>query len=664
MAAKKRGSPLLSLERLLASMPGNVYWKDRNGRYLGCNEKMAKILKLKSPAGIVGKTLHDLLEKSLADPLEKIDEEVMKNNVEHTLEERCIAADGSLAVYLTKKIPLLDQQDSVIGLLGISFDITERKEAEEALRTAQAELKKINFYLNAILRYLPENLYVLDQDSRVLICNESQATYFGLDNAETLLEKNVFDIANMLGWKDQKIAEAIRENDLEVMQTKQTKRVEESLFVDGKETIVLSCKHPLLTDTGEVVGVVGISTDITEQKRIEVELAQAKLAAENANQAKTNFLAMISHDLRSPLNAIANLTDILTRDTNLTAVQLAHINDISASSRYLSALITNILNFTKLEASKLELSIASFDLKKMISSVINSMQHQLEGKAIALLLEYDDQAPTTFVGDALRIQQVVVNLIGNAIKFIEQGSIRVTVICTQQTEQAATLMISIIDTGRGISQDKLGIIFDRFTQVDQNKNVVGTQAAAGLGLGLAICRELIILMGGQIGVESEVGKGSRFWFELTLPLAATDEVPLSLAEQAIKDISTPKQQWRVLLIEDDLINQRVVSYLLDECGCRVDVAAKGQQAITLWGQHAYDVVFIDMNLPDMHGTEIAKHIRDQETKRKSSPTILVALTGSALEEERRAFLAVGINDILIKPLQKHHLEQLIQEHSN
>ena len=304
------------LENIITQIPCNVYWKDRNGYYLGCNDSNLRAISCKSIKDFIGKTAYELLPSKFAAAVTKIDEQVMSSGKALVFEEAGTNHHGEEIIYLTHKIPLFDENKEIIGLLGISFDIAERKKTELELKKtkelAEHQSKVSNIYLKNLIARLPENFYWMDKEGRILGSNENQANLFGLSSSK-LLGKNIYDVAKLLGW-DQSIPDAIRKNDLEVMTTKQAKQLEETVILNHEERIFLAYKNPLVDDQGEVMGVFGVAIDITERKRMEQELLIAKEKAELANHAKSAFITNMSHDIRTPFSGILGFSKILQKE--------------------------------------------------------------------------------------------------------------------------------------------------------------------------------------------------------------------------------------------------------------------------------------------------------------------------------------------------------------
>ncbi len=405
---------------------------------------------------------------------------------------------------------------------------------------------------------------------------------------------------------------------------------------------------PIRDSDGVLFGFAGIADDITEDVLREQELRLAKEKAENANQAKSDFLAMMSHELRTPLNAILGMTQILSASP-LTSEQQDQLEVVTKSGQSLLCLLNDILDFAKLEVGKLTFSIEEFDLIATLNTVTTDMSKLAENKNLRFILKTDPKLPSHVTGDSKRLQQILINLIANAIKYTEEGSVTLMVEAKLITQTRAAFVFTVSDTGIGIPQTKLENIFDKFQQIDS----VYKRKHEGVGLGLAIVKELVDKMSGTIKVTSVVGSGSTFI--CTLPMdfrSALHHAAESGLSYVKKNNNFQQFHAKVLVVEDNAINQKIAVALLEQLGCVVDVVDNGQCAIEKF-QTGYDLIFLDIGLPDMDGFEVAKCIREIEDNNNHLP--IIALTAHVFAQDKKRCFEVGMDEVMAKPVMRSDL---------
>jgi signal transduction histidine kinase/ActR/RegA family two-component response regulator/HPt (histidine-containing phosphotransfer) domain-containing protein len=400
-------------------------------------------------------------------------------------------------------------------------------------------------------------------------------------------------------------------------------------------------------------GLVSVHRDVTEARQAEQRLAEAKAAAERANQAKSDFVAVVSHEMRTPLNGIIGMNALL-RDGELSEEQRQYSGIIAESAETLLALINDILDVSKMESGKVDLAAEPFPLAEALTSAAELIAPRAATKGISFVVDVPETARMTVVGDEVRLKQVVLNLLSNAVKFTETGSVRLSAAATAAAPGAVDLRVEVADTGIGIAPDVLGRLFTKFTQADSSI----TRRFGGTGLGLAICKQVVTLMGGEIGAQSEPGRGSVFRFVVRLPVMPVDAM---LSPQALPAVPRDPQapDWsgrRVLVVDDQEVNRTVVRHYLVRAGCDAVEAATGEDAVRLCRTERFDAVLMDNSMPGMTGIQAASEIRGELGA--AAPPI-VALTADAAPGARTRFLGSGMDGYLAKPVRPADLEEVL-----
>jgi PAS domain S-box-containing protein len=657
-------------------------------------------------------------------------------------------------------------------ITGLCWDSTEEN------RTAAALVREQDL-MSALMDNLPDLIYFKDRESRFIAVNRAMYSRAGFRNQSEMLGKTDKDL-----YADEHADTALADEQ-KIMQTGEPVLgiEEEEIWPDGHVTWVSTSKMPLRDSKGEVVGTFGLSRDITERKRIESELIKAKELAEIANRAKSQFLAVMSHEIRTPMNGVIGMINLLD-NTELTETQRDYADVIRNSGEALLDVVNDILDFSKIESGRMELESAPFILRQCIEEAIDLFATDIRGKCLDVAYLISPEVPPSLEGDVVRLRQIFVNLIGNAVKFTDRGEVIIRVTRQKRSDERCDLLFSVADTGIGISKEGIEKLFQPFQQVDSST----TRFYGGTGLGLAISKRLASLMGGTMWVTSKPGVGSTFFF--TAIMAASDlpdaeeqrhdpallkscsalivddnasnrqilkiqleawgmtaesvsngvEALRKISEQrydvALLDFQMPemdgvslareiakrttlrlmllsssgdlltredallfecqvpkpikqlalfngllrivagkapplalasknqfdsglaqKQPLRILLAEDNLVNQKVALKMLSQLGYAVDLAVNGLRVLEALGKSRYDVIFMDAHMPEMDGVEATRIIRERFTDQRP---VIVALTAAALPGDREKFLSLGFDDYLSKPLKPQALQEVIR----
>lgn len=409
---------------------------------------------------------------------------------------------------------------------------------------------------------------------------------------------------------------------------------------------------PVRDEGGEITHFLAIKRDITDHKRMEEELQRALQAAQAANRAKMSFLAMMSHEVRTPMNGILGMGQLLLQ-TPLTEEQREYLNILQRSAEVLLSVLNDILDFSKIEAGKLTLEQIPFNLHQLVQEIGLLFLPKARQQGLRLEVKIAPEVPPFVQGDPVRLRQIVSNLVSNALKFTPEGEVRIEVTSLgSQVPDEARIRLSVHDTGIGIPADKQAIIFDAFAQAEESTS----RKYGGTGLGLSICKELTKLMNGQIGVESEEGKGSTFWVELPLALSAAPETELKDQESSLE----MPLGLQVLLAEDNEVNQKVAIRMLEKLGCKIEVAKNGREAVEKTAASVYDVVLMDCQMSEMDGYEATRLIRQRE-QATGRHQVIIALTAHAFSGDRDRCLACGMDDYLEKPIKLESLVQMLRK---
>ena len=527
-------------------------------------------------------------------------------------------------------------ESMVIGTVDVGNTTTEPYKLEQALRRQKRFLKSM---MNAI----PDLIFYKNTEGVYLGCNKAFAERFIGLSEEDIIGKTDLDFV-----KDRELAEFFRQMDREMLAAGVPRSNEETITLfDGTVVEIETMKTPFFDEEGCISGLIGVSRDITARKLAERELVLARQEAEEASVLKSQFLANMSHEIRTPLNGILGFLQMLEQ-TELSGIQKEYAQGARTGSQILLSLINDVLDFSKIEAGKLTLEHKAFGLHGEIDKVVNLLTPRA-GCDIGIEIAMEDDLPAMLIGDSSRLKQILLNLMGNALKFTEKGFVRLSVERIDPEEEEIVLHFRVSDSGIGIREEQMESLFQPFIQADAST----CRRYGGSGLGLSIVKELAHLMGGEAWAESKFGKGSVFHFTARFQPAEgvlTDEeraanrpLPIELT-QASRASRVPK----ILLAEDNAINVKLIAVMLEYRGLVCDIAIDGAEAVNAFRKKDYDLILMDCQMPEMDGFEATRIIRE-EGKSGKRPTI-IAMTANAMTGDRSGCLAAGMDDYISKPI--------------
>ncbi|WP_295748573.1 PAS domain S-box protein [Undibacterium sp.] len=650
------------LENVMNTLGEGVYTLDAEGKCNFVNAEAQKILGW-SLAQLYGRQLHDVIHAidvdgrnvALADC--KISNCINTGQVFRSENEYFKDQSGRVFPVSIVASPIFEN-GNIVGSVAAFQDVTARHAADAALR--QSETKQRMLLDNAA-----DAVFVADKNERWIYVNDLALSMLGFSRDE-LIGSTIYDLLP-LEYREiskQRFGDKLRRDKLI--------RREIHLLTKAQGQVPVEMNVALLPDGS----IYGSCRDITERKVFETALIRAKEGAESASKIKSEFLATMSHEIRTPMNGIIGMTE-LALDTQLSSEQRDYLEMVKSSSHALLSIINDILDFSKIESGKLVLEKIEFPLAELITTSLKAMALRADQKGLALVCKIDPRLPKTLQGDPGRVRQVITNLIANAIKFSEHGNITLELRLAHQMGSLVEVFFSVTDTGIGIAKEKQAAIFEPFSQADAST----TRKYGGTGLGLSICTRLVESMQGQLRVQSELGKGSTFYFtgifgiahELgseDLAIESNSEIALGKqssetadgADVRLAEHDSSNKQLRILLAEDNLINQKLVLALLKKWGHSVAVAETGKLAIQHFMQNPYDLILMDMQMPEMGGIEATQLIRQIENGSSHIP--IIAMTANAMTGDQQRCLDAGMDHYLSKPIQTQVLHELLLSYAS
>jgi PAS domain S-box-containing protein len=626
------------LRLILDSIPQQVFWKDINLVFKGCNKNWAKSAHIKQASDVIGKTDYDLFpNQKIAQFYRNKDLQVMQSKqpeMNLIAPKQKPGEDGQTIWLDISRIPMLDQQDNVIGILGVLEDITERKKIDEKLRLTQFSVDKSRDYV-----------LLTDQKGSLIYANEAAAKLLGYSQDE-LLQMQVQDIdlnasknAWSISWDELKNQSSLTFESMHKMRGGEIIDVEITLNYLEYNHKEYSC---------------AIVRDIRDRKLAEMALQEAKVAAETANKAKSEFLARMSHELRTPMNAILGFTQLINRDLQHHPQQpiqqhQQHLEIINRSGEHLLNLINDVLEMSKIEAGRIALNPSCFNLLKLLDWIKEMFLLKAQSKGLDLKFEIADSVPQCIQTDESKLRQVLINLLSNAIKFTSTGFIQLNV-----WSDSPRLYFEVKDTGLGIADDEIETVFDAFIQTESGRN-----SEQGTGLGLPITQKFVELMAGEISVKSQLNKGTKFQFNIKFDPVQATKLKSQSQPNNIIGMAPDQPYYRILIVDDNWTNRQLLVQLLKPLGFEIQEAENGEEAIVKWETWNPHLIFMDMRMPVLDGYEAT-----QEIKRhlKGQATVIIGLTASALQQDKAIVLSAGCDDFVRKPFRVEVLFEKLTEH--
>lgn len=537
--------------------------------------------------------------------------------------------------------------------------------------TVEQIVERIISYYESIISCMPGNVYWLETTGHGIGCNKNVLDMFGFSSMSQFTGMS-FEEMGQTGHWDPRTTQSFKNDTLEVVTTKKPKlHVQEPPIphVDGGQIFFLTNRVPLFDDKNNVIGVVGISTDVTELKNTQNELKEAKEQAEAASQAKSEFLENMSHDVKTPLAGIIGTSELLSYRLEGDNRELAET--LLLSGRQLFTFIENCLEVAKLENRNIPLPPEHFQFRAVLEEIAQLFLPAVKTKGLSFTVDYDDNIPDYLLGSRAGTYRVLLNLVGNAVKFTSSGHISIRAKLNKRpNDREAIVTLTVEDTGIGIPKDKQKKIFERFSRLTPSYK--GT--FEGSGIGLYIVQKFVNSMHGEIYIESEEGKGSQFKVVIPymIPLLNNEEnidtthstifrYESNKRDIPANDMLNNESAKLVLLVEDNLIAQRMESTLLESINCQVDIVDSGENAIKSCETNHYDIIFLDIGLPGMQGDEVAKALRKLEGD-SHQHTPIIALTAHVSDDAREKYLESGMNDVYSKPLSREQAIHILNKY--
>lgn len=636
---------------LVDNLPVHVIRKDREGRFVFASRSVCQLLG-KPWEEISGKTDAELYPPHLAEKYRRDDLRVMQSGTRFEEVEAHDLPDGKRIWVQVIKTPVLDAKEHGAGVQILFWDVTDREQALNELR--ESEIRK-----QAIVEASMDGILFTDEALRIVEFNVAAEATFAYCRQE-VIGKDMIDMFIPPELRDRQRANVERYTRAGELGSMLDRRLETSMLRKNGEAFRAEMTMKPIPLPQDTTGFAVFVRDITAVKKAQEDLVHAKEAAESANRAKSAFLANMSHEIRTPMNAIIGMTELVL-ESRLDDEQRDYLQTVLESSNSLLALLNDVLDFSKIESGRADLEETEFNLRQCVEESIRSFLYRAKQKAIGLSFEISPDTYDWFIGDPLRLRQILVNLVSNAIKFTDQGSIRVAVQTVSTIEDTALLRFEVSDTGIGIPAGKRQKIFEEFEQGDTSTR----RRFGGTGLGLAICSRLVQMMQGEIQVDSEEGRGSVFSFTASLklpqdrPRAAetfgSTPIVLTTANHAA-EAGSSESSLRILLAEDSPANQKLALGLLRKRGHHVVVANTGKEACEAFLAESFDLILMDVQMPEMDGFEATAAIRAAE---RGTHVPIIAMTAHTMSGDQERCLEVGMDGYIAKPIRAQMLFEAV-----
>jgi len=603
-----------------------MYTTDENGTITFANRQVGELTGY-TVEELIGKDFSFLLHPSWLQQVFNHYSNQFQQRIPSTTLEFITRTKNGQQKWVEQTAQLLMKEDRVTGYQCMVKDITEKKKIELELKESEQERKENQSRLEAILENTTSLIFIKNLDGKYIMINRRFREVMGVTD-EMVIDKTDYD------FSEKETADHYKRLDDEVISTRKPVETEEWIFGPEGRKNLLVIKFPLIDHRRKIFGISGIATDITDRVLYQQKLIEARKNAEEAKQLQEQFLANMSHEIRTPMNGIQGMTNLLMQ-TELNSQQKEFTGMIKRSVNNLLVIVNDILDFSKIKAGRLTIDKTAFSIREVLNNIKAQFEHEVSRKELQLLVEHDSNLPETVLGDPYRLNQVLVNIVGNAIKFTVSGEVRIKVEQLNQQGNKTDFLFTIADTGIGIPEDKTAVIFDAFTQAgpDIARNY------GGAGLGLAICKGLVELQQGTIEVSNITGGGSVF----------SVSIPYEVQENTndTTDGSLLLKGKKFLVVEDNEVNQKLVAYVLKKVGGAVDIAHNGRMAIDLLENKTahYDVIIMDIQMPVMDGYEATEYIRTV----LQLQTPIIAMTATALKGDQEKAELVGMNEFMLKP---------------